>query len=252
MLIRPHRKPVLLWIAAIISCLFWISSPLAGADTRQVYSEQAPTWLRAVGRLQVPGSKYIEGRRRHHREDCSATLVTRRAAENFHTIVTAWHCLEFYNDVSKPIVFSLTSIGGTRLTREAYRLAQGGSMSADWAILRLYNPVSAGTANAVTISDGRADPERAITMAGFSRDDGKGAHGEQLTFDASCKITGQQRATSDSNCWAFKGASGGAVVQVSAGGTPQLTGVVSQGDGAGLSTYVPVNAFRSALNRHVQ
>ena len=43
-----------------------------------------------------------------------------------------------------------------------------------------------------------------------------------------------------------------AVVQVSAAGTPLLSGVISQGDGSGLSTYVPVNAFRSAINLHVK
>jgi len=39
---------------------------------------------------------------------------------------------------------------------------------------------------------------------------------------------------------------------LSAEGTPQLSGVVSQGNSEGLSTFVPVAAFRSALVRHLQ
>ena len=247
-------RRLLMGIVVAFTCQLGVIPPVARADTdtRLVYSRGAPNWLRAVGRLQVPGSKYSEGRRRHHREDCSATLVSRRATQKSHTIVTAWHCLEFYNDVSKPIIFTLPSDSGTELVREAYRVADGGGMGADWAILHLFHAVSQDAASAVLIADGRADPVRSIAMAGFSRDSGKGADGKQLTFDANCRITGQQRATSDSNCWAFKGASGGAVVQVSAAGTPVLSGVISQGDGAGLSTYVPVNAFRSAINRHVK
>jgi hypothetical protein len=81
---------------------------------------------------------------------------------------------------------------------------------------------------------------------------GKGAGGMQLTFDPACLITAQAPGTSDTNCLAHKGASGGAVVQLSPEGTPQLSGVVSQGNSEGLSTFVPVAAFRSELLRHLK
>jgi hypothetical protein len=42
------------------------------------------------------------------------------------------------------------------------------------------------------------------------------------------------------------------VVQLSPEGTPQLSGVVSQGNSEGLSTFVPVAVFRSALQRHLK
>jgi len=80
----------------------------AGAgDSREVFSSTAPAWLRAVGQLQVPGSTYHEGRRSHLLEDCSATLVTRGAGRKADTVVTAWHCLVNYDDLSKPITFTL-------------------------------------------------------------------------------------------------------------------------------------------------
>ena len=221
-------------------------------DSREVFSSAAPQWLRAVGQLQVPGSTYTDGRRRHLREDCSATLVTKRAGHDADTIVTAWHCLVNYNDLSKPITFTLLNGRDSALQREAYRLADGGGMHADWALLRLRTPVPAAQAAGLLVHPGRANPGLDISMAGYSRDTGKGALGKRLTFDPACLITAQASSVSDTNCLAHKGASGGAVVQLSVAGTPQLSGVVSEGNSEGLSTFVPVAAFRSAIVRHLQ
>jgi hypothetical protein len=88
-------------------------------------------------------------------------------------------------------------------------------------------------------------------MAGYSRDQGIGEGGRRLSFDPACLITARAPASSASNCRAHKGASGGAVMQLSAAGTPLLSGVISEGDGAGLSTFVPVAAFRSAISLHL-
>jgi hypothetical protein len=87
-----------------------------------------------------------------------------------------------------------------------------------------------------------------VSMAGYSRDSGIGRHGEILSFDPQCHITSQQRDLGDTDCTAHKGASGGAVIQVSTTGTPRLCGVISQGNGEGRSTFVPVSGFRSSLN----
>jgi hypothetical protein len=78
-----------------------------------------------------------------------------------------------------------------------------------------------------------------------------GDGGLALTFDADCAITAQDRALGDTDCSAFKGASGGAVVQLSQTGEPRVCGVISQGNGEGRSTYVPVSSFRSALNLYL-
>jgi len=229
------------------------AGPAAPApDARQVYSAGAPDWLRAVGKLQVPGDKYHDGRRSHHREDCSATLVARHPGTRADTIITAWHCLEFYNDLSKPITFTLLSGPQGNIASEAYRLADGGGMHADWAILRLYKAVPARQVAALGIHPERADPGRPITMAGYSRDSGMGNNGEHLTFDPACNITHQAPGVSDSNCTAHKGSSGGPVIQVSTTGKPRLCGVISQGDGAGLSTFVPVSGFRNAINLYLR
>lgn len=221
-------------------------------ESRKIYSSDAPGWLRAVGKLRVPGSTYLDGRRTHLQEDCSATLVTGKEGREADTIITAWHCLANYNDLSKPIVFTLVSGLKDGLQREAYRLADGGGMHADWAILRLKLPVTTGKANALLVHPGRANPVRTITMAGYSRDSAMGDHGNRLTFDPACLITGEEPAISDSNCKAHKGASGGAVVQLSGAGTPLFSGVISEGDSVGLSTFVPVGVFRGAINQHLR
>jgi hypothetical protein len=220
-------------------------------DSREVYSRAAPSWLRAVGKLLVPGSTYRDGARAHLLENCSATLVTRLPDKQADTLITAWHCLVNYRDLSRPIIFTLPAESGGSLQREAYQLADGGGMHADWALMRLRLPVSPAEATALLVHPGRADPARAIAMAGYSRDEGKGEGGNRLTFDPVCRIIGQGTHITASDCLAHKGASGGAVVQRSAAGTVQLSGVVSEGDGAGLSTFVPVAAFRSAINRYL-
>jgi hypothetical protein len=97
----------------------------------------------------------------------------------------------------------------------------------------------------------KADPGRPITMAGYSRDDGKGEGGEQLTYHAGCRITSETRDGTDSDCRAYKGASGGAVVQLSSEGQALYSGVISRGDSERLSIYVPVAHFRSALHQYL-
>lgn len=221
------------------------------ADSRQAIEQGSPLWLRAVGRLQVPGKRYHQGSYRHQTEDCSATLVASNNSQRANTIITAWHCLEFYRDLSEPISFTLENPAGDTIHREAYRLADGGGMHGDWAILRLYRPVASHEVAAVRVSTERADPALPITMAGYSRDDGIGLQGKQLTYDVDCRITAQTASSTDSDCNAHKGASGGAVIQLSAEGEALFCGVVSRGDSEGLSIYVPVSRFRSALRQHL-
>lgn len=220
-----------------------------GADDREVYRADAPAWLRAVGKLEVPGSKHEEGQRRHYREDCTATLVARGSARQADTIVTAWHCLEFYDDLSKPILFTLLPGSEQSIAREAYRLSDGGGMHADWAVLRLRQPVPGSLVYAMRINPESANPERPVTMAGYSRDDGKGQNGAALSFDRNCRITSASRAGSETDCTAYKGASGGAVMQASTDGRPLFCGVISRGDSNGVSIYVPLSEFRNELER---
>jgi hypothetical protein len=89
-------------------------------------------------------------------------------------------------------------------------------------------------------------------MAGYSRDSGIGDSGQVLTFDPACVIQHQQRSLGDTNCLAHKGASGGAVIQLSNNTEPLMCGVISQGNGEGRSTFVPVSGFRNAINLYLK
>jgi hypothetical protein len=89
-------------------------------------------------------------------------------------------------------------------------------------------------------------------MAGYSRDQGLGAGGTRLSYDIACNITRQQAGASESDCTAYKGASGGAVIQLSASGKPQLSGVISRGDSQRLSIYIPIAGFRGAISHHLR
>mgnify|MGYP001827528402 CR=1 FL=1 len=242
-------------LLACLGALLPNAPPAAASDPpdkRLAYHESAPAWLRAVGSLKVPGQRVTEGRRNHYLEDCSATLVATGGDRQADIIITAWHCLALYGDLSKPITFTLLMETEHPLVREARRLADGGSMHAAWAVLRLATPVPSDRVVALTLDPGRADPQRSVAMAGYSRDDGLGRGGERLTYDPDCNITLQQRRASESDCIAYRGASGGAVVQLSARGVPQLTGVLSRGDSEGVSIFVPVSDFRSAVRRFLR
>jgi Trypsin-like peptidase domain len=221
-------------------------------DSRQIFAGETHEWLRAVGKLQVPGQRYREGRKSHYVEDCSATLVARPGRDDADTLITAWHCLEWYGDLSRPIMFSVTAVSGKPVLREVYKLQDGGGMHADWAILRLRVAIPKDQVAALYIHPQSANPERQVVMAGFSKDAGLGSGGNALTYDPGCAITEQNAVIVNTNCTAFKGASGGAVVQVSDDGEPQVCGVISQGNGEGRSTFVPVSIFRSALGFHLQ
>lgn len=250
MTLHPTLTRKLLPVTACMMVMWAMAA--AATDTRQVFSGETHGWLRAVGKLQVPGQRYRDGRQSHYLEDCSATLVARAGSSYADTIVTAWHCLEWYSDLTKPIIFTVVTISGEPLQREAYRLKDGGGMHADWAILRLRKALQGEQVTALLIHPQAADPEQPVTMAGFSGDPGLGAHGLALTFDPACTITAQNQVLGDTDCTAFKGASGGAVVQLSSAGEPRMCGVISQGNGEGRSTFVPVSGFRSALNLYLE
>lgn len=221
------------------------------ADKRQVFSGETFPWLQAVGKLQVPGQRHKDGRTSHYLEDCSATLVSLPGRVEADIIVTAWHCLALYRDLSKPIFFTAETVSGAILKRQVYRLADGGGMHADWAILGLRNAVPAQAMTALSVHPQFADSEQPIMMAGYSRDKGIGDEGHVLTFDPACAIIAQEQALGETNCTAFKGASGGAVIQIIDNGEPRICGVISQGNGQGHSTYVPVDSFRNAINLHL-
>ncbi len=216
------------------------------ADARQTSNAASADWLQGVGKLYVPGTKYDKGHRLNYKEHCSATLVAEPGKLSANTIITAWHCLEHYDDLSKAITFTLFYGTTQSITIDAYPYDDGGSMQADWALLRLYTSVADTIASALVVHTGHAEEGRPIVMAGYSTD----SHDERLSYDPSCSIASTPLSSpeiKETDCNAAKGASGGAVVQYTVQGEPLLVGVISQGNGEGLSLYVPVQVFRARL-----
>ncbi len=244
-----HSGEIALRIFLPQTLLLLLLASIAGAneDSRLRYSPTSPDWLRAVGQLAVPGIRLEDGYARHHTERCSATLVAVPGATHASVIISAWHCLEFYRDLSQRITFTLLPAGPEPLVIEAVRYADGGSMAGDWAVLRLRQPVALAQVPALQLHPDQADPALPVVMAGYSRDAGAGAHGDELSYDPACRITASDRRSGDSDCRAFKGASGGAVIQLAETGTPLLSGVISEGNSVDYSRYVPVSVFRQAL-----
>lgn len=223
------------------------SSQVLLSDSRELFSTGSPRWLEAVGKLQVPGIKYDRGRRRNHREDCSATLIARPGSAQANTIITAWHCLEFYNDLSKTIVFTMRNDSRHSFSIEARVLADGGGMHADWALLRLQTSVPTSKLAALALKSTGVDAVRSVTMAGYSNDGKNSGFGQKLSYHSSCNVLpAVVSGNGASDCIAMKGASGGAVTQISNDGRTELAGVISRGNGLDFSEYVPVEVFRLA------
>ncbi|WP_439106341.1 trypsin-like serine peptidase [Congregibacter sp.] len=195
----------------------------------------------SVGKLHVPGQRYENGYARHYDEDCSATLVSdREHAPSSSLIVSAWHCLEFYRDISKPLTFE-TSRGDTR---KAQLISSGGGMHSDWALLRLDAPLP----SPVVLADHKDQAAEALLMAGFPRR--TSSQTKILETASNCSVTGSDGRDTRSNCVLQKGASGGAVF--SRGTESQYLGVISRGDGESQSIYVPLSRFRANINAYLK
>jgi len=223
--------------------VFAAASQAQSQDKRLQRDAAAPRWLDAVGKLEVPTIKYEQGRRKHHREDCSATLIANRAGRYADSIVTAWHCLEAYSDLSKPIVFTLQPWGKQPLILTARRLADGGHIDADWAILRLERAIPNSEVRGLRLGRSTLSEHAVLQMAGYSGDPGLGRNGGQLTYDPDCRVTTTTYRFVSTDCLAYKGASGGAVVSMDNSGEALLQGIISQGDSDRLSIYVPTSRF---------
>lgn len=191
--------------------------------------------LAGVGQLLVPGIRYENGRGRHYDERCSATLVTTIQGRPSPWLLTAWHCLEYYRDLSRPIVFVHAS--GERTTATAS--SSGGDMAADWALLRLAKPMP----DAVALVSTETAPGTPLVMAGYSRREDVAL--PPLATDRGCRVTEPAGADLASDCHARRGASGGAVF--AAEGRHRYLGIISRGDSDRLSIFVPLSRLADHL-----
>lgn len=209
----------------------------ANATERSAFSADAPQALRAVGKLTVPGHDRVDGNRRHRDENCSASLVGPR------TILTAWHCLEYYSDLSRDPVFTLPLVSEQDPV-PATRLADGGSMDADWALLRLSRPIR--SVEPLPVLSLPAAAHR-VLLAGYARDAQLGAGGARLTWQGDCRLVELGPHGVGTDCVTYKGASGGAVLFEGA-----IVGVISAGDSAETTWFVPSRNFLSPLRLHAR
>ena len=229
-------------------CLLVCLALRVHADSRQVFSTDSPGWMAAVGKLDVPGQKFENTELLNLDEHCSATLIGSGSGRDSRYILSAWHCLEYYRDLSKPILFRLPRAG---ITREAYIVASGGSMRADWALLRLQRPVSQQQVRPFpAFGTAHSEAGATLTMAGYSSDENLGRGGAVLTYDAQCQTLTRTANLVTTDCTAYKGASGGPVV-AQAGNAVQLLGVISAGDSSGRSLYAPARLFATSLRLYL-
>ncbi len=202
---------------------------LAPGAVAQENSNKVPAFT-AVGRLLVPAVRYEEGYPRHYDEHCSATLVAPDTSRASKLLVSAWHCLEDYRDLSRPLLFQRGNAPGHPVSV----VVTGGSMDSDWALLRLDKP----QADFQPLRAASNSPPNTLIMAGFPNDMPRE---ETAALVRHCELIGRDGRDLRSNCVLKKGASGGAVIAPDGAGT--FIGVISRGDSESQSIFVPVERF---------
>jgi len=237
-----HLVTIFLIFSCTTSAMITMSAT-SQADPRSVFNEQSPQVLAAIGKLTIPSERKINNETQHFIEDCSATLV--RDNYNQHRwLLSAWHCFENYTNLGRPITLKIRDNQGIWHARDVHVVVHGGSMQSDWALLRAETPLP----KAMTALPMDQYHEGGVTIAGFSGDDGLGASGERLTYQENCMPStlslDEQQITVD--CLAFKGASGGAVIQ-----RGKIVGIVSQGDNEGRTSFVSHTMYGHRVARKV-
>lgn len=203
--------------------------------------------LQSVGKLLVPNVRYENGYARHFDERCSATLVSGNAeAMESRLILSAWHCIEYYRDLSKTLVYEQPGHPPV----SARILVAGGSMRDDWVLLKLAkalpNPTPLPTSAGNPSSPKTAMHNKPLMMVGYPID---GAAERARVVVSNCVHKLSKGIDRSSSCVIEQGASGGAVFagDTPPGQRPEYLGVISRGDRQSLSIYVPISRFRKKL-----
>ncbi|HBZ50342.1 MAG TPA: hypothetical protein DEO43_08570 [Halieaceae bacterium] len=203
------------------------------AQPAERYRPDSPNWMKFVAAINVPTLKHEAGRTRHYREQCSATLINHDHARQDQWLITAWHCIEHYRDLSQTIEVRFPHAG---LNDQYYtaRVARSGErLERDWALLRLEQRLPPHLSSPLTLT--AASPSLLATAAGYSKHLREGR--ERLSYDSNCRWVSAQEWQ---DCFTSKGTSGGPVVQTIAD-EPTIVGIISQGNGEGMTLTFPVD-----------
>jgi len=223
-------------LKALLGALLATHIAAAGAELEE--PDSGLPWLTAILPLTVPVERLEQQHRRAMTDDCSATVIATQPAR----LLSAWHCFDGYNDLTKPPLVT-TSEGPMALRL----LATGGSMLADWALLAPADSridAMLSTLPSVAAAPLRSMPHAAVVMAGFSHVTGD--RQRLLRADMHCQAIAADRHWVRSDCIAFKGASGGPVLQ-KVGDDWRIVGVISAKESSGTRLFTPIP--QGLLNR---
>ncbi len=210
-----------------------------------------PSWTESLGSLIVPSTRLEQGEQLSFKQSCSASLITKNGSPAAKYILTAWHCLENYSDISRPIIFKIKDRDGKVISRIAYRLSNGGGMHADWAILKLDEGIKQSRVKPIEHLVLDASIGASVFIAGFTeyKNSFKGHH--YLSFSR-CKVTEIFRNVRLTDCKALKGNSGGPVMLQVEHDNYGLVGVISEGNETNISSFVPIEIFYNEVQKLIE
>jgi hypothetical protein len=236
---RYSRAVLALW--GLATALVF-AGDLCADDRLRAVDHPAP-WQDALVKLTIPVKRWHAGEQRHFIEDCTGTQIAGRRGT---VILTAWHCVDGFTDLTK--VITATTRQGRVL--EARVFASGASMASDWEILQIIDD-DRPSAQKIQLKLAKTSSIMGanILMAGYSGDPKLGDSGTALTYDPNCQIgkMSEFAGAIPTNCTAFKGASGGPTL-ILENGEYKVLGVISAGDEEGLSLFAPITpAARASM-----
>lgn len=237
----------MLFRLALLGFGLWASSVAMSEQLRTLDLSSLKKILESsVVPIKVPLLRLTEGYHSHHIEDCSGTLLATEPT----LILTAWHCFDGGQDLTTP---AKAKLSGQWVPLK--KIASGGSMAADWALLEVANdkPIQQmkglGLVSSAPVA-GAAETgmTTAVSVAGYRKHATTTTAGRTLVIDQNCDVIERSEAWLVTSCDAEAGSSGGPAVAL----TPQglvVTGVISakRNDGRLLVTPVTEAIYPSGV-----
>jgi len=200
----------------------YLHPPTLPGDPRLQQNANSPSWLNAVGRLEVESSDGTTTR-------ASASLVGVAGAKSADTVTAARHTASAWGSDDSSgkykMYFIITKNDGAVIKREVQKIVMDSRSSADttrdWAVLKLKHPISAQQVTPLIYDDlglfdefNFDDPHTFASMSGYSGDSATthGNGGKILTYHQNCRLFGKDLDGFGSWCYSYQGSSGGPVV----------------------------------------